>query len=152
MDIKHYIKFIDVTGDWHLEVCANEPTGSVVAKVAKLSSDFYKKYAADAHEKDPNEIKKEMKYLIQDLGEMFIDPGDDLKDWDKFYTSRGSISVSEFLLVYRGGLERIMKRGRIKNDDEARTVNGLLCAVDADITSEQREKLNDLLYEYEKPA
>ena len=112
-------------------------------------SDSFRQTAKSIAEGTEKQQKRDLKYVISDFGEMFSESGEDLPEYDDFFTSRGAISVSELVMLYRGGMKKILKRGKIRNEDEAITVNGLISQMDTDLSEEDRNELTRLLVDYE---
>ncbi|MDQ8188548.1 hypothetical protein [Pelagicoccus sp. SDUM812002] len=140
MNTSEILTFIRVTGEFFNE----EPEHKTVG-------DFYIKYADESKNKDEKTLRAELKYFITDIGEMFSETYGELLKFDEYFLSKGSISVSQFLMLYRGSMKKILKRGKIRNEDEAIAVNGLLSNVDdSTVSSEDRKKLEELLQTFEQ--
>ncbi len=140
MNTAEILTFIRVTGEYFNDNSDDTAMG-----------DFYIKYAEESKTKEEKKLKSELKYFITDIGEMFSETYGELKTFDDYFLSKGSISVSKFLMLYRGSIKKILKRGKIRNEDEAIAVNGLLSNVDdSTVSNEDRKKLEELLQTFEQ--
>jgi len=138
MNTQRMIRFVEVVGDWYDQYSPGSPIADGFRRVAqKISSGTLK------------DQKRDLKYAISDLGEFFSEAGDKLSEYDQFFTNRGAMSVSEVVMIHKGKMAKIIKGERIKNENEAIFVSGLLSQMDTDLLEEERHVLTRLLKDYE---
>ena len=91
-------------------------------------------------------LKQAINDTIEDTSRLDIES---VRRLDAELLSRGILSLSELRKRYWSKYRRIIKRGSLKSETEYYLVNGLLCDLSADISSNEREFLNNLLVEFE---
>lgn len=138
MNVSKISKFLNVLG----EFCDKdaEPSGANTSM-----GNIVRSVAADL---ENGKGKTALKYIISDFGEFFTGETRMRTEYDEFFVSRGSMSVTEFLLIYKGGIKKIVRRNKIRNEDEAIAVNGLLANFDTELSDQERKQLSSILNAY----
>ncbi len=96
------------------------------------------------------QARRGLEMMLNDMLEMsrFISPGE-LKEMDAEFVSRGIVSLSEMRRRYGSHYRRILKRGRILNEEEYYLMAGVIASARDELTDEEATKLDAMLFNFE---
>ena len=90
---------------------------------------------------------------IGDTLEMSWDmPQDEVEAIDRDFIARGLLPLSELRRRYSRQFRALLKRGRIRDEEDYYLVAGILASFTGDATDEERQQLEDLVAKFESQA
>ncbi|RYD47216.1 MAG: hypothetical protein EOP85_05900 [Verrucomicrobiaceae bacterium] len=88
--------------------------------------------------------------MVNDLVEFSVDlPAAEIRKTDADFTARGIMTLSEVRRRYSRQLKSIIKRGRIRNEEDYYLVTGILADMSNGASDTEREQLGMMVSEYE---